>query len=173
MVKLKPNRKRTLFGQESPYLGSIILILLGISSLLLISLPAQNQPKEPDRSVASGTWDIQELNIGNLSLTGLTLVWKPPEMDLGITNYRIYQDNTLLAEVPQKNHMYEVKGLAASSWHQYIIEACGQDGVCGNRTLAAASTLSLQEATESLIDEVNDMIAKGMLSQKQGNDLLT
>ena len=68
--------------------------------------------------------------------------------------------------------MYKVTGLKANTWYQLSVEVCSAPGNCGNSPVIGVKTLSAQEATESIINEINNLISKGNLNQNQGDTLI-
>lgn len=149
------------------------LMVLGIIAISMMGLPAQNiseeQPVQPSNTITPVISDLKALNVG---FTSLILTWAPVQDQAEVTTYKIYKDTSLLATVSGDVHLYKVTGLKANTWYQFSVEACSAPGNCGNGPVAGVKTLSAQEATESVINEVNTLISTHVLSQKQGDTLI-
>ncbi len=149
------------------------LVIIGLATVFWISLPAQNiSVEQPVNSSPEEVPAVSELKVLNVGLTSLTLDWIWAQNHVEPTTYQIYQGTALLATVPESIHTYNVTGLTADTWYQFNVKACNASNNCGNGPVVGVNTLTVQQATESIIDEVNDLASRGVLNQKQGNDLI-
>lgn len=144
---------------------------IGIIAILVIGLPIQNMSREqPTQTSSSITPAISDMKVLDIGLTGLSLKWAPGQEE--VTTYKIYKDSILLATVPESIHEYKVNGLKANTWYQFSVEACGISDNCGKGHAVGVNTLAVQEATESVINDVNNLISTSVLSPKQGDALI-
>lgn len=159
-----------LYPTGAAFMGFMALGLIAIS---LMALPSQNiseeQPIQPSNTI---TPVISDLKVQDVRFTSLTLSWAPVQDQAEVTNYKIYKDTTLLATVSGDAHIYKVTGLKSNTWYQFSVEACSTSGNCGNGPVTGVKTLSALEATESIINEVNNLVSTRVLSQKQADALI-
>jgi hypothetical protein len=98
------------------------------------------------------------LSASAIGLSTLTLSWTAAADDVGVTGYRIYQDDALLATVPGDIRTYAVAGLAPDILHSFKVEAgdaAGNWSADGPAT--SARTLAPAQAIQSLIQMVNGL----------------
>lgn len=83
------------------------------------------------------------LNISDVTSTGLALSWTGAEDDAAVANYRVYQNDTLIAAVSAATTTYTVTGLNPNTAYTFKVEA-GDDADNWSTTgpIASATTLS-------------------------------
>ncbi|WP_426450600.1 S-layer homology domain-containing protein [Paenibacillus sp. S-38] len=64
-----------------------------------------------------------KLTVSDVTRTGAKLTWDPALDFKGVTEYRVYRDNTVVGTVYGGETSYAVSGLAASKTYQFRIEA--------------------------------------------------
>ena len=147
-------------------------MVLGLIAILQIGLPVQNMSEEqPVQPSSTSIPVINDLKVLDVGLTSLTLGWTP-ENQTEVATYKIYKETSLLATISDYIHIYKVTGLKANTWHQFSIEACSASGNCSTGPVTGVKTLSAQEATESIINEINNLVSARILNQKQGDALI-
>lgn len=144
---------------------------IGLIAILETGLPVQNmsmeQPVQPTITPV-----ISDLKVMDVGFTSIALSWTPARDQAEVTTYKIYKDTFLLATISGDVHMYKVTGLKANTWYQFSVEACSAPGNCGKGPVTGVKTFSAQEATESIINEINNLVSMRILSQKQGDTLI-
>lgn len=78
----------------------------------------------PDSQAPS--WQEGTVTAANISQTGLTLSWSGAADNIGVTQYRVYQDDTLKASVTEP--AYNVTGLTAGTIYTFRIQAGDASG---------------------------------------------
>lgn len=63
------------------------------------------------------------LAASNIASTSLTLNWTASTDNVGVTNYRIFRDNTFFGETGNNSTTYNVSGLAASTAYSFYVVA--------------------------------------------------
>ena len=79
-------------------------------------------------AVAPPSWKNGVLQADNVTATGLTLTWSGVTDELGIAEYRIYQDGQLLTTVSGDTERYRVTGLSPETDYEFKVEAGDEAG---------------------------------------------
>jgi hypothetical protein len=147
-------------------------MVLGLIAALEMGLPVQKMSKEqPVQQSNTSNFAISDMKILDMGLTSLTLDWTPVDQT-EVATYKIYNETSLIAIVSEDVHMYKVTGLKVNTWYQFSVEACNSSGNCGNGHVIGVKTLSAQEAIESIINEINNLVSTRTLNQKQSDALI-
>ena len=71
------------------------------------------------------------------------------------------------------SNIYTISKLSPGNWYNFHVDACYPYGKCSiGSSIAGASTLTLQEATEGIIMKVENLTSNGMLNAAQGESLI-
>ena len=151
--------------------GLISIVVLGLVATITIGIPVENLPAEQP---GNGTEvpAISELRASNSGLNSITLKWaSPPGAEIDI--YKIYMDEILIDTVDGNSHIYTISKLSPGNWYNFHVDACDPSGKCSiGGSIAGASTLTVQEATEGIIMKVENLTSNGMLNAAQGESLI-
>jgi chitodextrinase len=90
--------------------------------------------------------DDGQLTSDNITDDGMTLSWSKADENVGVTSYRIYQDNIEIAVVAGDITAYEVTGLSAGTSYVFRVEAEDAAGFIssGGPQLVVVTTDSVQ-----------------------------
>ena len=85
------------------------------------TLTVGTAPMEEDTIAPS--WSSGSLEATNVSQTGLVLSWSGATDNVGVTGYKVYQDDTLLTTTPVTGSSYNVSDLSAGTQYTFKVEA--------------------------------------------------
>jgi parallel beta-helix repeat protein len=92
---------------------------------------------------------------GSVGLEWVLLTWTPAVHDVGVAEYQVYQDGTLVGIVPGEVRSLEVAGLASGAEYLFKVEACANGALCSDDGPdVVARTLTPSQAIQELISEV-------------------
>lgn len=168
---MKTKRISLLKPGEVAVLG---IATVGLIAVFMISSPVQNMSAE--RHVQATVMEIptiNELRILNWGLTSITLKWSQPADSIKVATYKVYMDNDLIGTVDGNVHTYTATGLRTGGWYQFHVDACDVSGKCSNNgPVVGARTTTIQQATEAIIDKIENLVSNGVLTANQGDSLI-
>lgn len=98
------------------------------------------------------------LTAEKIELNQLDLVWTPADYPTGVSTYQVYQDGVLAQTLPGMQVTTTISSLTANTTYQFKVEACNDSNQCtSDGPSTVATTLSVETATEQLINIVNDL----------------
>ncbi|SFT24346.1 fibronectin type III domain-containing protein [Paenibacillus sp. BC26] len=104
-----------------------------------------NEDEEPGNSdILAPVWSKgATFEATNISQTGLQLAWSPADDEVGVTQYRVYQNNVLLATVLDSVHSYTVTGLTSGTVYDFKVKAADAAGNWNDGLSVSARTLDI------------------------------
>jgi hypothetical protein len=98
---------------------------------------------------AAPSWPSgSKLTVSVVNSTSLTIKWTGPIDDAWISGYRVYQDGTLLANLPRYTQNYTISHLSPGSMHVFKVEA--GDPARNWSTDGPSATATLPQQTNSI-----------------------
>jgi len=152
--------------------ASVGLMIVGVVAILEMSLPNQTMSVQPVKSEAE-IIALNDLKILNSGLTSITLDWSRSPDSTEIATYKIYMGGSLLDTVDGSAHTYTITKLHPGIWYQFHVDACNLSGKCSNGgPVVGGRTLTVQQASEAIIDKIRNLVSTGALTAAQGDSLI-
>ncbi|MDD3652584.1 MAG: Ig-like domain-containing protein [Desulfotomaculaceae bacterium] len=89
------------------------------SKTLIVTVPSDT---------TAPVWTDGSLTASDVSLTGLTLSWNAASDNIGVTEYKVYQDGVVIDTVSSDIRTYNVAGLTAGTEYTFKVEAGDANG---------------------------------------------
>jgi hypothetical protein len=105
------------------------------------------------------TWpEVSTLTASDVGLKWLVLTWTPAEHDVGVAEYRLYQDGILIAFLAGTDPTSLVTGLGCDTEYTFKVEACDAESNCStDGPSVTVRTLTLEGAIQRLISLVTNL----------------